>query len=129
MNIIKGWINYYLDLLGLIPEPKRSIFDTRLLQCQSNVCGKLKFGICTACGCPVKKKTKVLLETCPENMWNPTVYEFGDIQFIFREEIPVKAREQFEEWLIHQTLPMVDGLPESDIAFVSDWYEFLEQLK
>lgn len=118
-NIVKGWWNSFRTL----PPNVKEFYDARLSVCKSNECEKLKFGICTACGCPVSKKTKVLAETCPENFWLPYVYNYGGYSFIRYSELP--------KWLVniwHEYMPMyvkTEQLP-FDAILLEDWEEFLQ---
>ena len=76
-NIIEGWVNRFRK----VHPVKESLFRDRLKICETNECGMLKLGVCTACGCPVKAKTRSVDEECPENMWNPIMYEYDGVQF------------------------------------------------
>jgi hypothetical protein len=141
-DIITGWKNDWLDKRGKIPAPIKELFDARLSACKQNECGKLMAGICTACGCPVRKKTKVLTEECPENMWNPVVYANPDESkpaFIVLEEVPESLREPLKSFLIEKwtnegtskdTVGLGTMLLNNPYAWVwaEDWNAFLESL-
>ena len=116
-NIIEGWINRFRK----VHPVKEALFHDRLKICQSNECGMLKLGICTVCGCPVKTKVRVVDEECPENMWNPILYEQNGSQFIDTNELPVKVWQTLWEWF---------G-PGTDYPFISwkNWQEFKEYLR
>lgn len=123
-KVIKGWKNDSKDKKGeLLPEDKE-LFDARLSVCRLNKCKRLLAGICTACGCPVRKKTKVLTELCPENMWSPIIYTEGTTgdHFILVSELPPLIREKFLEWLNQDASAEADA----DSAVSSDdWFSFL----
>lgn len=121
--IINGWKNDYLDKKGLLPEPIKELVDSRLATCRSNVCGKLVFKVCTACGCPVKKKSKSLMETCPENMWNPQVYEYEGIMFVSVKEIPTSLWMALAVFIEDKKRPDIP-----DAIYYDDWVKFLELL-
>jgi len=88
-SIWRGWRNSFRYRFNLLPKGVRTLMDDRLSICHANECGKLKAGVCTACGCIVSKKTKSLTEYCPENMWNPQIYTLEGVpQFILISEIP-----------------------------------------
>ncbi len=117
-SIITGWKNYYKG--KNIPEPLKEVFDERLAICNTNECGNLFVGMCTACGCPVNKKTKSLDETCPANMWNPIYYDH-DIEglVIMTSEIPPLLRDIFQQSTYSVDLPYTT---------VKNWEEFLKWL-
>lgn len=120
INIFKGWYNAWRKL----PPGIKRFYDDRLNVCYTNECGKLKLGICTACGCPVKKKTKVLSEKCPENLWFPWVYEIEGAMFIRLSEVPewmAKEWNRLEEAYIQD-----ERLP-YDAILLEDWEYFLQE--
>lgn len=92
-KIIKGWLNWLFP--SRVPTEAKELFDARLSVCERNECGKLKMGICTECGCPVKAKTKVFTENCPLNMWAPTHQEYEGITYVDLEEVPDKIKVLF----------------------------------
>lgn len=100
-NILEGWKNYYL---GTSPE-QEALFRDRLRICQSNECERLKLGICTECGCPVKKKTKALDEDCPLNMWRPILYEENGVGFFILDELPDETFTEFIKWAFSDSEP------------------------
>lgn len=95
-NIIEGWKNWFHKR----SPAEEALFDVRLKQCQSNECGKLLLNVCTACGCPVATKVRALDEECPENMWEPILYEENGIHFFDSEELPSSTQDEFIDWMI-----------------------------
>lgn len=92
----------------------------------------LALGICTACGCPVKSKTKVLDEECPENMWNPVLYERDGIEFIDTNQLPLKVASSLELWMIEtDKVYLMPCNDEDSLYFLSweNWLEYKEYLK
>lgn len=127
-NIIIGWLNRFRS----IPPVQKALFDDRLKTCMSNECGMLALGICTACGCPVKSKTKVLDEECPENMWNPVLYERDGIEFIDTNQLPLKVASSLELWMIEtDKVYLMPCNDEDSLYFLSweNWLEYKEYLK
>lgn len=90
-SIYEGWKNYYKGKFCKIPEPLAEIFDDRLEICKP--CEYNLANVCTRCGCFINKKTKSLTETCPENFWNPAIYDKDGTLIIFTSEIPPKLRQ------------------------------------
>jgi hypothetical protein len=139
-SIIHGWTNDLKYKLGLISPPVKQLFDARLSICNSNECGKLLLGICTACGCPVSKKAKSVEETCPENYWNPLIYEgmTGDI-FILYNEVPPLVRPILESFLINlpdqrgenyiKKFSAQDMCLDGVYVELEDWEAFLKELQ
>jgi hypothetical protein len=130
-SIIEGWRNASKDRKGQLPPELKELYDFRLETCKSNECGKLKYAICTACGCPVKKKTKSLREQCPENMWKPIVYSIIEPNvFIDIMEIPPLLRKMFCEFYQTEILKqeLMDGFTMST-APLSAWEAFLDFLQ
>jgi hypothetical protein len=120
-NIIEGWINRFRKL----HPAKQQLFDDRLKVCEP--CEMLKAGICTACGCVVKAKTKSVDEECPENKWLPIMYEQNGIRFIDIDEIPAPYTfREFGKWHKPNYIPEI-----TDCNAISwdDWLEFKEHLK
>lgn len=70
--------------------------------------------MCIECGCFVAKKTKSVLEYCPLNKWNPTVYEDDEFPsgVVIKEEIP----ELLQSFV-------------SDVTSVEHWEEILTWLQ
>ena len=125
-NILEGWLNR----IRPIPPVQKALFDDRLKICESNECGMLKLGVCTACGCPVKAKTKVLNEECPENMWNPVLYSDGDVEFFNIDELPEEVGRTLFSWQ-HLTGKMFSQVKTKHGYFRrwSEWLEFKQYLK
>lgn len=122
-NIIQGWKNDYKDKRGLLPPEIKEIFDERLKICRSNECGKLELFVCGACGCPIKKKAKALTETCPVNMWKPTIYKGDDEeQFILVKEVPPQLRSLLIDY-------SNNTLDEEGAVFLEDWNTFLAYMQ
>ena len=114
LKILNGWINYIKDAFGLLNPKVKAVADDRLAVCRSNICNKLILGICSVCGCPVNKKTKVMTEECPENMWNPVVWEDNGLSFIRISEVPEEVREEFRTFMRGQTRPYIEDLDPND---------------
>lgn len=124
-NIIEGWLNRFRT----IPPAQKALFDDRFKICQSNECGKLKLGICTACGCPVKAKTKSLNEECPENMWNPVLREYEGKEFFFVEELPMILQSEFISWLVYKSDTVGFKLDGEWAYNWQEWKEFKKYLR
>lgn len=88
-TIYNGWKNAWKISRHKVPQPIQDWFDSRRKICETNECGYHFKGICTACGCPLRAKTKALEETCPENLWLPYIYtdEKGE-SFVLKEQVP-----------------------------------------
>lgn len=125
-SIIEGWKNDNLNKKGKLPRPLKELFDNRLQICKSNECEKLLLGICTACGCPVKKKTKSLQEECPENMWSPVVYTFEDETFIISSDIPSNELRELLDVFVAGVYLEISGVVGA-VAY-SKWQEFIAEL-
>jgi hypothetical protein len=64
-NIIRGWYNFFVDLVSDIRYKKE--FDERYEICKQ--CEDNRHGICKHCGCVLKAKTKAEDEACPIGKW------------------------------------------------------------
>lgn len=122
-SIYEGWRNTFFP-----PHPaKQALFDVRLKTCETNECGMLKLGICTACGCVVKAKTKSLDQECPENMWLPVMYEHEGIKFIDIDEIPYpEPFRHFAKWFKGN---YISEITDCNAISWDDWLEFKQYLK
>ncbi len=127
-SIYTGWKNSILEWLGLIHPGKAALFEARLKECHSNECGNLFCGVCTACGCPVSKKTKSPTESCPENMWKPVYYTgVKDNVVIDYFEIPRPTRILFIKYLREKNL---DPSPMFyDLEIWEDFQQWLVNVK
>jgi len=119
-TILEGWKNDYNK--DSLPEPIKELFDSRLKICKSNECGQLLIGICTACGCPVKKKTKVLEEECPVNMWEPIKYEIDGKECIVVNELPDQLRKLIQVAGPLEVIP--DPTDEDNVIGIMIWEEW-----
>lgn len=143
-SIIQGWKNDWLYNRGKIPEPIKELFDDRLKVCRSNECGQLIGFVCGACGCPIKKKAKSLMEQCPENMWNPVIWDSldetrPDDKFIVLSDVPELLRPQLKSFLVktwhnecsEDIYALVVGSLRNPDAFIylRYWNAFLEELE
>lgn len=113
-NIVTGWVNYFKDKLGLLSPEIKELAEARLRLC--NVCPNNVFNVCKLCGCPVKKKARVLLETCPDNRWKPVYYLVQNKEIILLTEVPPLLRKQFRQFA--PTL-------RSEVVPADLWEEFL----
>ncbi len=110
-NVLTGWWNDLLFKLGKLPPALSDLASDRLSICKSNECGMLKLGICTACGCPVSKKTKVWSEECPLNMWRPFKYESSLLDgFIDLSELPESVIDLIKQSKTGDQICIVDGV-------------------
>ena len=124
-SIYYGWRNAFLSRIGWVRPELESLFDDRLAIC--NACEHKTAGVCTLCGCPVKKKTKSIMEECPDGRWNPPVYEHNGIQFIVVSDIPEPIRSDFRNWLRGGQMPVLPNV--SEAAYVSDWDRYRSKME
>jgi len=115
-EIYYGW-KYYLF------PPKISIqnlFSDRLAIC--NICEYNLCGICQACGCVIKAKTQSPTTLCPENKWQPIVYEYQGVEFIKLTDLEAPLAE------LAATYPKVE-VPDLDSEAIKleDWTNLLKE--
>lgn len=122
--ILLGWTNWFK--YNKLPTYQKEIFSERVSVCKSNECGEYRLGICTACGCPVSAKSKVLSELCPENMWTPTVYEYNDTKFINLEQCNEYLRGKY---LVEHCKFINEDWAPTDAVELSHWLKFLKAIE
>ena len=115
-----GWM-YDLRILTMSREMDILAADrlATCRQCEHQLCS-----VCTLCGCPIKKKTKVANETCPDNLWYPITYSHNDEEIIFGAEIPEELLPEFLRFTKDEHRPDVD-----DAFYLSQWSRFLLTLQ
>lgn len=119
-----GWKNAFLNLFNKLDAREKALYDSRLAICRTNECGMLTLSVCSACGCPVSKKTKSPTEQCPENMWRPYIYDINGRIVVDYFEIPEQTRTLFIEYL-----KVIKFRSEGVFYDIEIWEGFLEWLQ